>query len=437
MQKVSTGTLPKTSTGTVQKVGAGTAAARAEKPPVTEKTAEKPPVTEKTARPALSANHTEQRGQRTVQNSEPARASHGPQQLRYREERQYDTETKTAFSGISTSVILIALAIVVYLIFLLMRFSGKSQKTPSPNLPNDALAAVITSEHETVFREVPEFTTAPETEETLPFSTETEPPETEATEPPAPATVTPLEEYTQAVTETPPIVIEVPTVEMPPAGRVAWSDQVGEDYFTDCLFIGDSRTVGLWMYSGIKEATFYAQQSLNVTTAMTKSFITTAAEKEKPVNERQTKTLAEALEEENWYKYIYVSFGINEFMYMSTTGYIKQFRTLISIIRERVPDAVICVQSVIPLAAWKVDDTPSYKQAGGNGKIAEYNNGLLAMCEEDGLYYIDLCEPFADENGDLGVDSSDGIHFGVSACQDWAYYLSVHAPWYIAPQEED
>ena len=48
------------------------------------------------------------------------------------------------------------------------------------------------------------------------------------------------------------------------------SGTVGEDYFKDALFIGDSRTVGLYQYSNIKDATYFADTGMQVFNVMNK-----------------------------------------------------------------------------------------------------------------------------------------------------------------------
>ena len=42
------------------------------------------------------------------------------------------------------------------------------------------------------------------------------------------------------------------------------TDPVDMDYFSDALFIGDSRTHGLELYSGVKGATFYVYTGLSI-----------------------------------------------------------------------------------------------------------------------------------------------------------------------------
>ena len=56
------------------------------------------------------------------------------------------------------------------------------------------------------------------------------------------------------------------TLEQIEEGPLHWEyTTVEEDYFDDALFIGDSRTVGLMEYSGLKEhADFYASTGLTV-----------------------------------------------------------------------------------------------------------------------------------------------------------------------------
>ena len=72
-------------------------------------------------------------------------------------------------------------------------------------------------------------------------------------------------------------------------------------------------------------------------------------------------------------------------------------------------------------------ESERYSAMGGNRKIAEYNERLYKLCEEKGLYYINLSEIFADENGNLSItDSGDGIHLGVASSRAWADYLRTH-----------
>ena len=56
---------------------------------------------------------------------------------------------------------------------------------------------------------------------------------------------------------------------------------------------------------------------------------------------------------------------------------------------------------------------------------------LKALCEERGLYYLDLNAEFSDENGYLLTDYAqpDGIHLTVSGYNKWVSYLCTHTPY--------
>lgn len=57
---------------------------------------------------------------------------------------------------------------------------------------------------------------------------------------------------------------------MPGGTTAIGSGQVADSYFDDAAFIGDSRTQGLQLYTGLPNATFYATQGLMVDTFFSK-----------------------------------------------------------------------------------------------------------------------------------------------------------------------
>ena len=313
-------------------------------------------------------------------------------------------QAKKPFSAAAAGFWIVLLAVVVFtVLFSVKFFSGKDEAEPGTDTasnPGSSANAVITTSppEETVRIDAidPHF----------------DPDNTNGGEPNPSAPGTGVN---------PPVSTAPPATTEPPApqkvyGRLPQSEAVTDEWFADALFIGDSRTVGLWLYSGLK-STYYAQQSLNVSTVQTKKFIN-----------NNTQTLAEALDENKDFRVVYISFGINEFTYMSTSGFVKSFRSLIATVKEKLPDAVICVQAILPLADATAKQTKAYADAGGNKKIADLNAGLLKMCEEDELYYADLCEIFADANGALVGESQDGVHFGTADCKKWVEYLKTHTP---------
>ena len=137
-------------------------------------------------------------------------------------------------------------------------------------------------------------------------------------------------------------------------------------------------------------------------------------------------TLSEALDANKTFTRVYLSFGINEIGWGSTQTFIDAYTALIELIQEKLPDADIYVQSILPMSK-KTAESDRYSSMGGNQKVAEYNSRLYELCEAKGTYYVNLNEIFADEAGDLTApDTTDGIHLGVASSRAWADYLRTH-----------
>ena len=265
-------------------------------------------------------------------------------------------------------------------------------------------------------------TTAPKPITTAAPVTDTQPPVTEQTtpavteQPPATDTGTAYEDDDPARLTARPLETDEPPAPPEATVRVPENAAVENSYFSDALFLGDSRTVGLSLYSGLK-SNYYSQQGLNISSVVSSAFVSSGDTK---------LTLSQALDTHNTFTKVYISFGINEIGWPNTESFIKSYGVLIDLLQQKLPNARIYVQEILPMAKATAENS-RYKPMGGNGKVAEYNNRLYAMCEERGLYYIALTEVFADENGDLNVtDSFDGIHLGVKSSKAWVEYLKTH-----------
>ena len=273
----------------------------------------------------------------------------------------------------------------------------------------------------------PVTTTDPPVTGTNPPETSTNPPETStnlpetSTNPPVTTTNPPVTTTDPPVTGTnpPETSTNPPETTEPPAPPVQLvtvpeGERVDDNYFADAPFIGDSRTVGLNYWSGLK-TNYYCEQGLNVSTVQTKGYI--GAEK---------LTLAEAFKKDGSFTKVYLAFGINEIGWPSTDNFIKAYRSLIQIVKDGLPNASICVQSILPMSKTTAESA-RYSDMGGNAKVAEYNERLRELAEEMGVYYANVVEIFSDENGDLiAEDSTDGIHLGVASTKKWAEYLRTH-----------
>ncbi len=192
------------------------------------------------------------------------------------------------------------------------------------------------------------------------------------------------------------------------------SDTVSDEYIKKSVFIGDSRTEGLWLYSKMK-ATFLCERGLNVKTA-----------RENGLDKYDGLTVLEVLKNSDC-ENIYVSFGINEIGWV-TSAFISTYEKLIDDIRAAKPNAKIYVQNIFPMSK-ESHDAAIY---GNNDDIRRNNEAILKMCEEKELYLLDVYTFFADENGNLkdSYDTGvDGAHFkaGGQGYADWTTYIKTHA----------
>ena len=192
---------------------------------------------------------------------------------------------------------------------------------------------------------------------------------------------------------------------------------VDADYFSDALFIGDSRTVGLSEYCAEldEQATFYGKTSLSIYEAKNKAFVKTSGGKV---------TLAKALEGKD-YKKVYIMVGINEIGYGSTDGWISSYTEVIETIQSACPDAIISLQAIMHVTR-EYDNTKA-PDASINGVINTRSQALSALADNKRIFYLNINEALDDELGDLQADISfDGVHLKASAYSLWYEYLRTH-----------
>lgn len=235
---------------------------------------------------------------------------------------------------------------------------------------------------------------------------------TESTSPAPTTTPTP----TPTPTSTP-----TPTPEAEPydfTQPVPQSENVDDSYFADAVFIGDSRTEGFMLYSGVKGADSLAHTGLNIFGVAEKKVIGTGDNK---------KTVLEALKEKQYGK-VYLTLGVNELGYANDKLFYSTFCDVIDAIRAAQPNAVIYIENLIPLNESQVS-----KDYLNNTHLRTYNDLMAQVAEEKQVAYLDLYSAFVDENGQLPEDASnDGVHLKKPYCQKWLEYLRCHA---VTPEQ--
>lgn len=178
---------------------------------------------------------------------------------------------------------------------------------------------------------------------------------------------------------------------------VPMSEAVDASYFDDAVFIGDSRTEGFILFTGLSNATAYTHKGLMVDTVFTN-----------PVVNMDSKKIyvMEALKKTSFSK-VYIMLGINETGWPYSNLFIQKYGEIINEIKNINPEAIIYVQSILPVSQ-KVSSSHSYLK---NSKISEYNLLIQQMAEEKKIYYINSSEYVASSDGYLPEEASfDGIH---------------------------
>ncbi len=199
------------------------------------------------------------------------------------------------------------------------------------------------------------------------------------------------------------------------------SQEVTLSYFDDAVFIGTSRTQGLIMYNALSKSAAYATKGLSLA-GVFDTEVTTPDGLIYPI--------PKAVEQTDCSK-IYVMLGMNDMGYTDESTFGKRYGELIDVLKKAKPDAVLYIQSVLPL-------TQSKEQSGSASgftmeRVNHYNDQLKKLCAEKEVYYVDVASSMTDENGYLPEEAaSDGIHLTPQYCKRWLAYLQKHV---ILPED--
>jgi hypothetical protein len=187
---------------------------------------------------------------------------------------------------------------------------------------------------------------------------------------------------------------------------------VGEDYFSDACFIGDSRTVGLSKYAGITNATFLCATSLTIFDY----------EKEKITFNGEKTSIREVLENNQFGK-IYLMFGINECSNSSLERFFEKYANTVNDIRLLQPGVIVFVEGNLLVTQESSDSSPKIT----NGNISLRNYYLSLLENKQDIFYIDINESSLCEDGALIPDYTwDQVHIKAQYYPVWKDFLLQH-----------
>lgn len=195
----------------------------------------------------------------------------------------------------------------------------------------------------------------------------------------------------------------------PSYSPVPESSPLFPDDFQEVLFVGDSRTVGLYEYGQMGEADVFADSGMSVFNLWDSRISFSNDEK---------KTLEQVLTE-NRYGTIHVMLGINELGY-SMEQSIEKYRESVEKIQAMQPDAKVVLGANLHVTAEKSAKSTVYN----NQRIDAFNLEIKKVGDELDCYYIDVNKIFDDEKGNLSKEySTDGSHILGKYYADWVQWM--------------
>ena len=187
------------------------------------------------------------------------------------------------------------------------------------------------------------------------------------------------------------------------------SNKNNKDYFSDALFIGDSRTVGIAEYGTIKNATYFASTGMSVYNIWRQKIGISSVGKV---------SLEELLGKQKFDK-VYIMLGINEIGYnMSQT--IKKYQELVKYVKSKQPKAIIYLQANLHVTKAKSDSDKTIN----NTRINKLNSLISKMANNKDIFYLDVNSVFDDNSGNLRADyTSDKVHIYGKYYKQWTEWI--------------
>lgn len=191
------------------------------------------------------------------------------------------------------------------------------------------------------------------------------------------------------------------------------STQLDNLCFKDAVFLGNSRTQGLMLYSSANDLKVYAGTGINLITFFTAKTIS---------NNGQMLTNSEMLSQNSDFNKVFINFGINELGWETTELFIDKYIELINFVKLVNPQAKIYIQSIIPVEKY-ISNNDRFIN---NQNIAVLNKAIKEMCDTNDLIHIDVNRFFSDSDGHLPKKYSyDGIHLNNKGYEKWLVYLKM------------
>ncbi len=196
------------------------------------------------------------------------------------------------------------------------------------------------------------------------------------------------------------------------------SEPVEDDsFFENTAFLGDSRTEGLQLFSGITHGDFFWARGMTVFRVDSEDYRVFEID-------GQQYNMIEALALKQ-YDNIYIMLGVNELGYPAES-YEEGLSALLDKVLELQPEAVVYLQIMPPLndAMCRKNNLKDYIN---NENLSKFNEAIVRLAESKKVVLLDTAQAYAGADGQLPEElANDGCHFAYGAYKLWADYLRNH-----------
>lgn len=214
---------------------------------------------------------------------------------------------------------------------------------------------------------------------------------------------------TGTTTAPPSTTTAAPSTTAKPTTTTTTKPKIQTVSFADCLFIGDSRTVGMKEYGKMTDATFFCSVGLNSYSVL-KNTVDVAG---------YGNITLTALLDKKQFKSVYIALGINEIGYNLNTT-VGKYEEIINLVKAKQPQAAILVESTLHVTAKKQASDQRFQ----NSRINEFNSLIAALADNRTVFYLEVNPVYDDADGSMDSKySGDGVHIKAQYYPLWRDFL--------------
>ncbi len=192
------------------------------------------------------------------------------------------------------------------------------------------------------------------------------------------------------------------------------TDDAGEKYLQETLFVGDSNTVRLANFGEIEMNSMAAVVGMGVQSVPGSACIWFAGY-DSPVTMPKAAALLQP-------RRMIVMFGTNN-TDMDTDDFVKAYQEALEALQKAYPYADLIIASIPPVGANKPDAAATQK------KVDSFNLGLAKLAQQNGYQFLNSVEVLKGNNGYMkpAYVENDGLHFTAKGASVYIDYVRTHS----------